>query len=121
MAMKSIALGVALIVLGVAVSVLSSSGSITSYIPAFIGLLFIGLGIAGSVKPDLNHHMMHGAAALALLSILSSLGSLIARASEASGWAIFSQVATIALCAGFVFLAVQSFRQARLAREAAAA
>jgi hypothetical protein len=62
---------------------------------------------------------MHASAALAVLAIVGSLGSAIGRGAE--GWALFAQIATIVLCAGYVYLAVQSFRQARLARESAEA
>ncbi len=119
MAVKSIVLGLVLVALGVIVSIASSSDSVTSYIPSFIGALFVALGVVGALKPDLNHHMMHGAAMLALLAILGSLGSLIGRSS--TGWALFSQLVTVVLCGGFIFLAVQSFKQARLARQAAEA
>lgn len=115
MATKTIGLGAALIVLGVIVTIASSSGSATSLIPAFIGVVFVVLGLVARAKPDLNRHLMHAAAALALVAIIGSLGSAIGRGAE--GWALFAQVATIVLCAGFVVLAVQSFRAARLARQ----
>ena len=117
MAIKTVVLGAVLVVLGVIVTIGSSSGSVTSLIPAFIGVVFIALGLAARAKPDLNHHLMHASAALALLAILGSLGSAIGRGAE--GWALFAQVATIVLCAAYVALAVQSFRQARLDRTAA--
>jgi hypothetical protein len=113
-ATKTILLGAALIVLGVIVTVASGSGSATSLIPAFIGIVFLALGLLARAKPELNHHLMHGAAALALIAVLGSLGSAIGRGAE--GWALFAQIATIVLCGGFLALAVQSFRQARLAR-----
>lgn len=115
MATKTIGLGAALIVLGVIVTIASSSGSATSLIPAFIGVVFVVLGLVARAKPDLNRHLMHAAAALALVAIIGSLGSAIGRGAE--GWALFAQIATIVLCAGFVVLAVQSFRAARLARQ----
>ncbi len=114
MATKTISLGAALIALGLIVTIASSSGSATSLIPTFIGIVFLALGLIARAKPDLNHHLMHGAAALALLAVVSSLGSAIGRGAE--GWALFAQVATIVLCGGFLVLAVQSFRAARLAR-----
>ncbi len=119
MADKTIGLGGALIVLGVIVTIASGSGSATSLIPAFIGVVFVALGLVARAKPDLNHHLMHASAALAVLAIVGSLGSAIGRGAE--GWALFAQVATIVLCAGYVYLAVQSFRQARLARGSAEA
>lgn len=103
--------------LGVIVTIASGSGSATSLIPAFIGIVFLALGLAARAKPDLNHHLMHGSAALALIAILGSLGSAIGRGAE--GWALFAQIATIVLCGAYLVLAVQSFRQARLARESA--
>ena len=117
MAIKTVVLGAVLVVLGVIVTIGSDSGSVTSLIPAFIGVAFVVLGLAARVKPELNHHLLHASAALALLAILGSLGSAIGRGAD--GWALFAQVATIVLCTAYVALAVQSFRQARLGRSAA--
>ncbi len=117
MAQKSIIAGAILIVVGVFVTVVSDSGSATSLIPAFIGAVFVVIGLVGRAKPDLNKHLMHAAAAVALLAILGSLGSAIGRGS--TGWALFAQLTTIVVAGAFLFFAVQSFRAARLAREAA--
>ena len=114
---KTLSLGAALIVFGVIVTIASSSGSATSLIPAFIGVVFVVLGLVARAKPDLNHHLMHASAALALLAVVSSLGSAIGRGAE--GWALFAQIGTIVLCAAYLVFAVQSFRQARLARNTA--
>lgn len=116
MAKNTMIVGAILLVVGGVVTVLSDSGSITSLIPSFIGAVLVVLGLLAQMKPDLNHHMMHGAAAVALLAILGSLGSLIGRG--AGGWALFSQIVTIALCGALLFAAVQSFKAARLARTA---
>lgn len=116
MAQKSMIAGATLIVVGVFVSVVSDSGSVTALIPAFIGVVFVVLGAVGRAKPDLNRHLMHAAAALALLAILGSAGSAIGRGS--TGWALFAQLATIVVAGVFLVLAIQSFRAARLAREA---
>ena len=114
---KTLSLGAALIVFGVIVTIASSSGSATSLIPAFIGVVFVVLGLVARAKPDLNHHLMHASAALALLAVVSSLGSAIGRGAE--GWALFAQIGTIVLCAAYLVFAVQSFRQARRARNTA--
>jgi len=114
-ATKTLSLGAALIAVGVIVTIASDSGSATSLIPAFIGVVFVVLGALARAKPDLNHHLMHASAALALIAVLGSLGSAIGRGAE--GWALTAQIATIVLCAGYLVLAVQSFRQARLARD----
>lgn len=118
MARNAVIVGLVLVALGVIATVASGSESVTSLIPTFIGAVFVLLGVVGLLKPDLNHHVMHGAAALALLAILGSLGSLIGRG--AGGWALASQLITIVVAAGFLVLAIQSFKAARLAREAGA-
>ena len=118
MARNAIIAGAVLIVTGVIVTIASDSESVTSLIPAFIGALFVLLGVVGQAKPDLNHHVMHGAATLALIGVLGSLGSLIGRGS--TGWALFAQLVTVVVLGGFLYLAVQSFKAARLARQASA-
>ncbi len=114
MSNNTILTGTALIFLGVVVTIASSSDSVTSMIPAFIGVVFVVIGVGAKFKPDLNHHFMHAAAALALLSIVASLGSALGRG--ATGWALFAQIATIVITGAFLFLAVNSFRAARRAR-----
>ena len=115
MSKKSVIVGSILILLGVFVTIISDSSSATSLIPAFIGVVFVVLGLGGNLKPQLNHHFMHGAAALSLIAILGSLGSLIGRGS--TGWALFSQLATTIICLLFMVTAIQSFKAARIARQ----
>ncbi|MEL6890419.1 MAG: hypothetical protein AAFP84_02380, partial [Actinomycetota bacterium] len=78
---KSILSGGVLVVVGVVVTLLSDSGSVTSLIPAFVGIVFVAIGFVARAKPDLNKHLMHVAAAVALLAILGSLGSAVGRGS----------------------------------------
>ena len=114
----SILTGLALIALGVLVTVASDSESATSLIPAFVGAVYLLLGIVGMAKPAINHHLMHAAAALSLLAILGSLGSLVGRGSE--GWAAVAQVGTVVVAGVFLALAIRSFRTARRNRESSA-
>jgi hypothetical protein len=114
MARVSIITGLALIALGILVTVASDSESVTSLIPAFIGVLYVVLGLAGTAKPSVNHHLMHAAAALSVLAILGSAGSLIGRG--AAGWALLAQVGTVLIAGFFLALAVRSFRAARRGR-----
>ena len=116
MARNAILAGATLVIVGIVVTIASDSESVTSLIPAFIGAVFVGLGLLARAKPDLNHHVMHAAAGLALLGVLGSLGSAVGRGSE--GWALVAQLATVVILGGFLYRAVQSFRAARLAREA---
>ncbi|MEM9465942.1 MAG: hypothetical protein AAGA90_11245 [Actinomycetota bacterium] len=119
MARNAIIAGATLIVVGIVVTIASDSNSVTSLIPAFIGAVFVLLGVFAQRKPELNHHVMHAAAAVALLAVLGSVGSAIGRGS--TGWALAAQLITIAVMGAFLYLAIQSFRAARLAREAGAA
>lgn len=116
MANKALTTGGLLIVLGIVVTIASDSGSVTSLIPAFVGVVFVLIGLVARAKPELNHHVMHAAAAVSLIAILGSLGSIIGRGS--SGWALFAQLATIVIVGVFLQQAVQSFIAARKAREA---
>lgn len=116
MSTKTIGLGVALIVLGIGVTVLSDSDSFTSWIPAIIGLVFLLLGVVAAVRDDLRRHIMHAAALVALIAIIASVGSLVSRFDTEDGWwAEISQIATVVLCGGFLLAAVGSFRSARTA------
>ena len=108
MAKQTSLCGGLLIALGIVVTIVSDSGSVTSLIPAFIGALLLVLGIMATKKPDLRHHLMHAMATVALLAVIGSLGSLIGRGS--TGWALFSQLATIAIAGFLVANSVKAFR-----------
>jgi len=100
--------GALLVALGVIVTIVSDSGSVTSLIPAFVGIIFLVLGMSAAAKPTMSHHLMHIMAVIALLAVVGSLGSLIGRGS--TGWALFSQLATV-IIAGFLLVnAIQAFR-----------
>mgnify|MGYP001158695453 FL=1 len=100
--------GAILIALGVIVTIVSDSGSVTSLIPAFVGIILLALGLAASAKPAMGHHLMHMMAVIALLALLGSLGSLIGRGS--TGWALFSQLVTIVVTGFLLMNAIQAFR-----------
>ena len=108
MANKAATGGGVLIALGVIVTLVSDSQSVTSLIPAFIGAVFLVLGLLARAKPDLSHHLMHALAAIALLAVLGSLGSLIGRGS--TGWALFAQLATIVVAGFLLQQSVMAFK-----------
>jgi len=114
---KTIGAGVLLIAVGAIVSILSDSESITSWIPAFVGGVLVLLGLVAAAKSDLRHHMMHGAAAIALIAVVATLGRMIS--AGASGWVAVSQIALLAICGVYVATAVGSFRTAAAARRLA--
>lgn len=117
MALKTVVAGIALIALGILVSIASDSSSVTSLIPAIVGVVLLGLGLGARMRPAIAHHLMHAAAAIALLVILGSLGSTISRGS--TGWALFAQLGSVAIAAVYLGYAVASFRRARRERAAA--
>ena len=100
--------GAILIALGVIVTIVSDSGSVTSLIPAFVGIILLALGLAASAKPAIGHHLMHMMAVIALLALLGSLGSLIGRGS--TGWALLAQLVTSVVTGFLLMNAIQAFR-----------
>ncbi|MDQ3760463.1 MAG: hypothetical protein M3460_01785 [Actinomycetota bacterium] len=111
--------GILLIVVGGWAYIASGPGaSPTALIPAVLGL---GLAVAGLVGLRGGHarrHAMHGAAAVALIGVLGSAGQLLASPAADSEHADIAHTAgllNLALCGGFLVLAIWSFVQARLA------
>jgi hypothetical protein len=116
----TIALGVALVILGVAGYALTGGVSVTALIPAAFGLL---LAIAGLLARDERKrmHAMHGAVLVALLGFLGSVRGLIRIGEVLDGTAarppaIVAQAIMAVLTLAYVVLAVRSFVQARMAR-----
>lgn len=117
----TVALGLVLIAIGVAGGM--AAGQIHAYIPAFIGAVFLVLG-AVAHNDRVRRHAMHGAAALALLSVLATFGGVI----ECVRWLTGTppviprmaeaKCAVSLLCLVFEALCVKSFIDARRARSA---
>jgi hypothetical protein len=99
--------------------------SITSLIPAFVGLPLILLGLVALEERFLKH-AMHLAAMIGCLGFLGAGGRLVVvlvRGGSLDGPAGWSTMAMTGLCGLFVALCVNSFvaaRRRRRAREAAA-
>jgi hypothetical protein len=115
----ALAVGIVLLVVGGWAFTASGPGaSPTALIPALLGL---GLAVAGLVglRGQARRHAMHAAAVVALIGVLGSGYQLIARPSAGSEHADIAQTAgllNLALCGGFLVLAIWSFVQARRAR-----
>ncbi len=120
--MPKIALAVGAVLVAVGVWAYTSSGpgaSPTALIPAILGLLLAVAGLVGLRGGDARRHAMHGAAAVALIGVLGSLGQLIGQPAAGSEHADIARTAGILnllLCGVFLALAVRSFVQARRAR-----
>jgi hypothetical protein len=119
----TIALGVALIVLGIGGYVLTGAASLTALIPAAFGLLFVVVGLIAR-NDRMRMHAMHGAVVLALLGFLGSVRGLLRigdvfHATSVRPAAIISQSIMALLTLGYIVVAVRSFIQARRARRGA--
>lgn len=113
----SIACGVLLLLIGIVGYVngmLTQHASITALIPAFFGVVMVGLGVGARVKENLRKHLMHAAAAVALLGFILTAGRLVSRFSELTySPAVISQVSMALVCLLFLILAIKSFADAR--------
>jgi hypothetical protein len=98
----------------------------TIFIPMFVGVPLFLLGLFSELKPTLRKHLMHVAVTLGLLGALAALGRGIPQLIKMAGGAevdplpLASVWTMILLCSTYVVLCVQSFIQARRARELAA-
>jgi len=95
------------------------NASLTSLIPAGFGLVLMVLGHVSRAKEPLRKHLMHAAAAIALLGFILTAGRLVMNLSRLTlSAAVLAQVAMAIVCLIFVILAVRSFAAARRARVA---
>ena len=116
----TIALGVALIVLGLAGYFLTGAVSVTALIPAAFGLV---LAVCGAIArdPGKRRHAMHAAVVVALLGFLGSarglmqIGALL-NGTAARPAAVISQTIMAVLTLVYIVMAVRSFVQARANR-----
>jgi hypothetical protein len=123
-AVITLALGAALIVLGLGSYVLTGTSSLTALIPAAFGVLFV---LAGVLARDdrWRMHAMHAAVLVALLGFLGSARGLLGIGKVLDGTAvrpaaIVAQTIMALLTLVYIAVAVRSFIQARKARRAAA-
>jgi uncharacterized membrane protein len=118
MAKFTVYLGIIFIALGIIAYFGISSESVTALIPTFFGIPFTILGIAGQ-REKYRKHAMHGAAVLALLGFIGTLGGFITFFSVIAGGtidrpeAVTVQFIMASLCLIFLVIAVKSFMNAR--------
>ena len=118
MPLTTVAAGIALNGVGLLAFFLSDKGSVTALIPAFIGGLFVVLGLVSLFNGRLRPHLIHGALALALLLGAFCLYKVIdVLASDGTALQLFSFETTAVVCFAFIALGVRSFRRARRARQ----
>ena len=122
----TILFGVLMILLGFGGYLLTGRQSWTALIPAIVGAVFVLLG-ALARNDRLRKHVMHAAAALALLGFLGMIRAIVAFIRWKTGGpeparpaAVVSQSILGVLLLVFVVLCVRSFIAARRNRGAAA-
>lgn len=107
-------------IIGYVHGVMSGKASVTALIPAFVGSVFIILGVLARAKEGLRKHLMHVAVVLALLGFIFPAGRLISKMSELTlSAAVVSQITMALVCLVFTILAIWSFAAARRAEPSA--
>ena len=123
MPLLTLIFGAAFVVLGVIAYLVTGTQSITALIPAFLGVIFVVLGVIMRA-PSRTRHAGHAAATLALLGLIGSARGVPAVIALVQGGevqrpgAAIAQTVMVVLCAVYLALAIKSFRDARKAREA---
>lgn len=118
MYLKTIYLGIILILLGL-VSYFGAGGeSVTALIPSFFGILFVILGLLAR-NEKIRKHIMHAALLLAVLGLAGTFGGLIkffgllAGAEAARPLAIYAQSLMAVLSIIYLGFGIKSFIDAR--------
>jgi hypothetical protein len=117
----TLSIGSLLTATGVIAWFATSMSSVTSLIPAFVGVLLLIIGLVARRGENVRRHAMHVAMVVALLGALGSLmnvaqiGSLIDGSAERPAAIVVSLIMFVALVVYLVF-GIRSFVQARKAR-----
>ncbi|MEM8737735.1 MAG: hypothetical protein AAGG38_04555 [Planctomycetota bacterium] len=115
----TLALGLALNVVGVVSWLLSGGDSWTPLIPAYVGGLFILAG-ALSFKQQLRKHVIHGALVLALLlGVFMSYEAINELLDNGSVRKLFAFQNTAVCCLIYIAVGIKSFLHARKLRKQA--
>ena len=112
-----------LIALAAACAAISRTGSVTIWIPAFLGVPLVVCGLV-ALKPEARAAAVHIALVLGLLGAVASLWKLVdsvASGTVTSALATVSQLAMFVICTMYLVLGVRSFLAARRARKRAEA
>ncbi len=118
----SVGFGIGLIVLGAGAYFVTGQASLTALIPAPFGSVLVALGLIAR-NTSSTKHAMHVAAVVALAGFAGSANGLPALARLLAGAELERPLASVAksvmalALATFLGLCVQSFRQARRARQ----
>ena len=116
----SICYGLFLIIWGIIVSLISKSGSFTSYIPSFLGLpllIFSYLAIKFEAKKKIFMHIVVLFGLIIFFGGLDFLRSVITGSAFENNWADASKLMMLLTGFYFTFQCIKSFIHARKSRE----
>jgi len=105
--------------IGIGTYLLTGRTSVTALIPAFFGVVFVGLAYVARNEAA-RRHAMHAAVALALIGVLGTLGRAIpaVAAGQLMRPAVLAQLVTAVVLGIYVWMGVRSFIAAQRARQA---
>ena len=119
----SIYYGVLLIIWGAVISWISGSGSLTSWIPAFLGFPIFLCGWLARLNPDRTKFFMHFSVLFGLIAFLGGVDFLRGLTSELGPFSNLyagSSKLMLLLSGGlFCYLCIKSFRFARMKKNEA--
>ena len=99
--------GLFLVIWGISISLISGSSSITSMIPAFIGVPLAFIGFISVIKPTLRKALMHIAVAIGMVAFLGGLDFF--RGMFTNYYAGLSKLMLLVTGFVYVYFCVQSF------------
>jgi hypothetical protein len=108
-------IGVLLAIVGVSFYIYTNAVSFTALIPAAFGVVFMALGLLATVG-DLRKHMMHAAAALALIGVAIGVYRILPGPIEGKEAAFVETAILAGLCGLLLILCIKSFIDARRQR-----
>ena len=99
--------GLFLVIWGIAISLISGSSSITSMIPAFMGVPLAFIGFISMIKPTLRKALMHIAVVIGIIAFLGGLDFF--RGMFTNYYAGLSKLMLMVTGFVYVYFCVQSF------------
>ena len=99
--------GLFMVIWGISISLISGSSSITSMIPAFIGVPLAFIGFLSMIKPTFRKALMHIAVVLGIIAFLGGLDFF--RGMSTNYYAGLSKLMLLITGFVYVYFCVQSF------------
>ena len=117
MPLITIGFGVLLMVISILTYVLAEGQEPGAFAPAVLGLLLVGCGVASIFKREYRKHIMHGAVLLAAIAVVYPLVVVIdfMYPPSVQNMTVTRNILVPLACGVYLYLAIQSFRNARKA------